>query len=263
MIDITMVSTIRPSLLKRTLDTWCEHMLTDTSRYRLILNVDAIGEQYDPTYIVDMAKSYFPNITYNINTEDCSHSKAFKWCWDQVESDHVLLIDDDWELLRPVDVDDMINKMDSIDNLANLRLLKVPIPKINCKSSFKGITYNSVCIFGSTYAYINDILVVSGKKYNQMTINPSLFNGSFVKQVRPYLDVNKDPELLVKMRGDSRELEDLIMNNWEIGMYVKPGEKNYIKDIGREWMKANGVKKKSKQSIPMAMQWDTTRSKLS
>jgi hypothetical protein len=164
MIDITMVSTIRPGLLKRTLDTWCEHMLTDPSRYRLILNVDVIGERYDPMYIVDMAKSYLPNITYNINTENCSHSQAFKWCWDQVESDYILLIDDDWELLRSVDIDDMITKINSIDNLANLRLLKVPVPSINCKSVFRGVEYESVNVFGGTYAYVNDILVVSGSK---------------------------------------------------------------------------------------------------
>lgn len=262
MIDITMVSTIRPGLLKRTLDTWCENMLTDTSRYRLILNVDAIGENYAPTYIVDMAKSYFENVTYNINTDNCSHSQAFKWCWDQVESDYALLIDDDWELLRKVDIDDMIEKINAVDSLANLRLLKVPVPDINCKSTFKGVKYESVNIFGSTYAYVNDVLVVSGNKYNQMTINPSLFRGEFVKQVRPYLDVSKDPELLVKLRGECKELEDLIRDNWEIGMYIKPGEQNYIRDIGRDWMKANGIKKKSKQFIPTAMEWDTSKSKL-
>jgi hypothetical protein len=96
-----------------------------------------------------------------------------------------------------------------------------------------------------------------------MTINPSLFRGDFVKQVRPYLDVGKDPELLVKLRGECQELETLIRDNWEIGMYIKPGEQSYIKDIGREWMSAHCVKKKSKKSIPIAMQWDITGSELS
>jgi glycosyltransferase involved in cell wall biosynthesis len=262
-IDILMVATLRPDILKRTLDSWCKNMLTDRNRYRLVLHIDAIGEDCKPEEILNIAKSYFSDIKYKINLKDFSHSKAFQWTWDQAETEYVLMIDDDWELLKEIDINNLITVHRKLKDLANLRLPKMPIPKMTGELKYKGQGRGYVSMFkGVTkcdYVYHKRALIAT-KKYNQMTINPTLYKGSFIKEIRQYLDVTKDPELQFKLRGKNKKVEDII-NKWDIGMYATFGETPYVKDIGREWMKKMNFTKAKKSSIPLAMMWNIKKRK--
>ena len=44
-IDITMTATIRPGIVSQTLESYCSKIFKERDRYRLIINVDPVGEQ--------------------------------------------------------------------------------------------------------------------------------------------------------------------------------------------------------------------------
>ena len=261
MIDITMVATLRPDILRRTLKSWCRNMFTDRDRYRLILHIDAIGEDCEPSDVLKVAKHYFSNIKYNISFTEFSHAKAFKWCWDQVESGYVMHVDDDWELVKEVNIDDLIKIHNEIGNLSYLGITRRNIPKISGKMKFRNETCNcismKVFLLGMCeYVLYKGALLSTGNKFNKFTINPGMFSGKFIKQIRPHLDIKKDPELLFKLRGKNKKIENIIQK-WEMGYYTKPGESPYMKDIGREWMEEMDIikVKKSKKNTSNAMLW--------
>ena len=89
-----------------------------------------------------------------------------------------------------------------------------------------------------------------------MTINPTLFKGKFIRDVREHLDDSKDPELQFKLRGKNNNVEEII-KTWDVGIFSDFDQPPVVKDIGRGWMKKMNFKKAKKSSIPVAMKWET------
>jgi len=110
MIDITMTTTLRPGIIDRTLKTFCENLFTKPDDYRLIFNIDLVGENIDPMEVVKVCNSYFSNIKYKISKEP-HFGKAFKWCWEQTRTEYVFHMNEDWELLLYVDINHMLDIM--------------------------------------------------------------------------------------------------------------------------------------------------------
>jgi hypothetical protein len=232
-IDITMPTTLRPGILKRTLDSFCSNLFTDEKCYRFIFNVDPIGEKrVTSDSIVELVKSYFSNILYNL-PKSPHFPKAFKWCWDQVEADFVFHMNEDWELIRKIDINDMIRLHLENPRLANLRLLKLAVPEANPENQIK--------LLSGKYKYENDMLIAINN-HNQYSTNPQFIKGTFVKLVRPYINNKLNPETQLKMRLGSKELHN-IMKEWDIGIYSKPGDSKCIQEIGKDWKFKHGFEK--------------------
>jgi len=226
-IDITIPTTLRPGLLEKTLDSFCKNVFTDRNRYRLIFNVDPIGEDCDPMDVVKVAGFYFDDILYNI-AEKPSFPKAFMWCWNHAESDYLFHINEDWELLRPINIDDMIDILEKTNNLACLRLLRVDIP-----NNFNG--------FSSEYKYIDMGKYLRAERRDaSFSTSPELIKAAFYKEARKYLLNNKNPEK--QFRPGNKVYK--VVKEWDYAFYAKPGDKMLIKDIGRDWMAKNKFRKK-------------------
>jgi hypothetical protein len=174
-----------------------------------------------------------------------------------------MMVDDDWELLKEIEINHMISTHRKLENLANLRIPKMDIPKMTGEMEYKGQPRGYVNMFkGNTkcdYVYHKRALIAT-KKFNQMTINPTLFKGKFIKEVRQVLDIKKDPELQLKLRGKNPKVEAII-NKWDIGIYANFDKTPSVKDLGRDWMKKMKITKATKASIPLAMKWNTKNMK--
>lgn len=208
-IDITMSATIRPSILDQTLRSFSQNMLSRKNHYRLILNVDPIGEDVRQDSMLIVARNYFDDIVYNFPKTPC-FCKAVIWCWDQVTADYCLHLEDDWRLLFPIDVDDMINIMERHKDLVSLRLSKDLVPR--CKAGIK---------YGFIYA-------------PKISLNPTLFLSSFIKNVVTLMDPTLNPEK--QLRPSEKTPRGVLISKINNGIYTRNHFGPVVVDIGRTWM---------------------------
>lgn len=270
--DIVIVSTIRPKILEKTLESWSKYAFINKEKFRFIINIDNIGltKEFEPITNIELIKKYgFENIVYNINDEAPSHSAAFKWCFNQATSKYIFSLDDDWELIREIDIDEMVSIHEETSQLANLRVLshssahkQLSRLKYTGKTIFfngeKCKTYLLPIHLAGSLEYVNyknSLIPVGKNKFNHFAIHPGLWKIKFINQVKELLDINKDPELEFSLRANSPEIENIINEHWVSGIYASPGDSHYMTDIGREWMEINNFKKKNKERLSTGMKW--------
>jgi len=208
-IDITISATIRPELLYVTLDSFKSKLLKNNFKYRVILNVDPIGDdKYNQQKMLDITKFFFDNIVYNFPKEP-NFPKAVIWCWKQVESDYVFHLEDDWFLIKNINLNSMINILNNNSDIASLRLSKTDQKETGKK--IKDFVY-----------------------HEKLSLNPTLFNGKFIKEVVKMMDDKLNPEK--QLRCSNLNKRTRFICKWKHVIYTKEGNGILIKDIGREWM---------------------------
>lgn len=231
-IDITMPCTLRPEIIRQTLETFCKHLFTDRDRYRLIVNIDPIGEDCAQNDIMKICKGYFPNII--ANKPDKPHfPTAFKWCWDQAESKYIFHMNEDWKILRKADIDKMIAILENNPQLATLRLSK---HKLWHKMG-------SVKLFGDCIYRQKKGFLIATRRNDQFGTNPCLLNGNFVKQARKHLTIDANPEK--QFRRSYIDLFEKVVMKWDYGLYGKPNDDRIIVDTGEKWKEEHGFQKKN------------------
>ena len=209
-IDITTSATIRPGLLQRTLSSFRDNLLNNNHTYRLIINVDPAGEE-DKTAddVIEVAKSYFDNVVSR-TPESPSFAGAVIWCWSQVESDIVFHLEDDWIMLRPIDLDKMLGTIAEFGNFDSFRLAKQ-----NQKCSKQRV-----------------------KLYDRLSLNPVFIRKKFIKKAIQHMSPDKNPEK--QLRAVDPECGKFIKKTSH-GVYVEQGSGVVVQDIGRKWMMKHGV----------------------
>lgn len=208
-IDITMSATVRPSLLERTLSSFTEKMLTDKNRYRLIINIDPIGESIPRKEVLKVAQKYFDDIIYNY-PDLPGFCKAVMWCWGQTKGDYIFHLEDDWSLLCNINIDSMINILDKNPKLVSLRLNK-DNTGINKQTRSWGFMY-----------------------YPKISLNPTLFKGNFIREVVELMDPELNPEK--QLRATDKHERGRLISLVTHGIYTKDSTGIVVRDIGREWM---------------------------
>ena len=211
-IDITMTAVKRPEILRRTLESFCNNLFTEKDRYRLIINIDSIGEKVKPKVILKICKRFFKEeqIIYNVSVT-ASFPAAVIWTWQQVEAPWVFHLEDDWIINMPVDINDMIEIMKKY-SLVSLRL--------NKNKSGKSKSTNK-------YGYMS---------HPKISLNPTFFDGAFIKNVVPLMDPKLNPEKQLRI-GKGIEERGKYLMKFKHGIYTKESIQQVVVDIGREWMK--------------------------
>jgi len=240
LIDITMVAVLRPELIRQTLTSINTNIIKgEKERYRLIINIDPIGEKIKPMKIVKEASQFFDNITYNI-AKSPSFPKAVKWVWKQVEADYVFHIEDDWLINRKIDVDNMINILDKYPKLSSLRLYKSPTPKRKRIRTFLcGWNYNKEGFY------------LAEKWQKQFGLNPILIKKAFIEEALPRMIDTVNPEKQFRV---SQKYMRPVIEKWQYGLYTKPGDPALVLDIGRKWIKNT---KFAKPKTGTFLTWET------
>ena len=140
-IDITMTATLRPKLIKQTLESFQENLFYDNpERYRLLINVDPVGEDCGIKEILEMASKMFSTSEVIIPLEP-SFPKAVIRTWECSTSEFCFHLEDDWLLNRRVDINHMINILDQNRHLACLRMYKNNISNKSIVTMFGSLYY--------------------------------------------------------------------------------------------------------------------------
>jgi len=227
-IDITMTSVLRPSIVEETLKSFCKNIFIDRDRYRLIINIDLVGEDVKAKEILKVCARYFNKVIHNIPREP-SFPKAVIWAWSQTTADWVFHLEDDWLITRPVDIDDMLSILKSNSSISALRMYKRDMPEDR-----------TINLFGSIYRFDTKGFFVSNNSI-QFVLNPSLIRGKFIHQAIQLMVDNRNPEKQFK-DGLMRELT----LRWKHGIYGKPGDKALVCDIGKSSRSKMGFEKAEK-----------------
>lgn len=221
-IDITMTCTLRPKVLKTTLKSFCDHMFIKRDRFRLIMNIDPIGEPRRPMDMVDAAKLYFDNVVYNI-AKTPSFPRAVIWTWSQVSAPWVFHLEDDWTINKRVILEHMLDILRKHKDLACLRLYKHNIPNTPKPR-----------MFDCYYTYYKEGFFIAEDSKKQFGLNPVLIRSTFVKDAVPQMVDTKNPEK--QFRYGNSIMRDFVMK-WKYGIYGNPGEEACVNDIGSHWIR--------------------------
>lgn len=233
-VDFAMTSVLRPNLFDGTLKTIQKGILRhhiDDINFKLILNIDPVGEKVDPMEMVEITKKYFENVIYRI-AKTPSFPKAVKWVWSKTDAPYVFHWEDDVNLLRQVDVMNMIEILKKYPELSSLRLYKAGIPKRDL-----------IRTFGSIWKYHPEGFYLANDWKRQFGLNPILIKKAFVKEAVERMVVNFNPE---KQFREAQKYMRPLIKKWKYGIYAKPGDRRIIDGRKGKWWKDELKLKKPK-----------------
>ncbi|MEW6265760.1 MAG: hypothetical protein AB1641_22025 [Thermodesulfobacteriota bacterium] len=231
MIDITITATRRPDILRQTLASFERYMFPGFQDYRLIINIDPIGPSTEKE---TLAALKFFDLQYLVMSLSPSSSfpQAFHRVWSAATAEWIFHLEDDWELLRPIDLADMLAIMSAESDLAILRLPVFPAGREAMKNWNLWFPWN-----GRYFECPADKRIATG-----FCGHPSLIRGEFVRRTVQLLNPDRNPE---KQFHDWRGNPTLIaeVQRWRYGVWAKPSNSPAIRDLGRPWMVTNGYRK--------------------
>lgn len=228
-VDITMTAVLRPSVLNQSLSTIVKNVVDNQDRFRLIINIDPIGEEVCPMKMVKIAKSHFNTVVYNI-PEKPSFSKAVKWVWMNSEAPYVFHWEDDVSIFRPIDIKHMIKIHKMFPEIAALRLFIRPTPNKKV-----------ISVFRSLWRYNKHGLYVADNSTEQFGLNPNLIKKEFIDEAIYVLRDDINPE---KVFRPIYKWSIPLISKWKYGLYTKPGDKTLVSGLGSEghvWKKKLGL----------------------
>lgn len=240
MINITITTVRRREILKRTLDSFYTNLFYN-NRTKIIINVDPIGDNEESMLSVDLCRKYTSNVEYRCPGK-ADFGKAFHWVWSQVKNAHwIFNLEDDWELLQKVDIRDMFEILNSNPRLALLRFSLWP-------SNDKTIQAWGKIPFiwnGQYFQCIRPRYAYCG--------HPTLIKRQWFYEMQPHVRAGLNPER--QFRDPPNKAIIKRMPNWDYGLYQKPNQCEYIRDIGRRWRKENGWIKIKEPVVPGRWEW--------
>ncbi len=235
MLDVMITATLRPELLRRTLESFTEKLFKDWPR-RAIVNVDPAGLDVDQMEVVEVAYQFFPEVVYR-TPPTAGFGAAFKWCWGQVTADIAFHLEDDWRLNLPVDMGTVMGIYRRYPELGALRLSKWRPDRHkvgSCKAWNKWLEWN-----GDFYEVPEDMRMLLG-----CTGHPSFVRGSLVRAVAPLLEPGMNPERQFRYNP----AVSAIIRQYEHGAIAGASDEETqdvrtIEDIGEGWKREHGFKK--------------------
>jgi hypothetical protein len=232
-VDIAMTAVLRPSLLDETLTTITKNVVDIPERFRLIINVDPVGEDIDSEQVIDVAKKHFKNVIYNIPMKP-SFPKAVKWVWSHTDAPYVFHWEDDSFIFRKIDILDMIKIHRIYPDVASLRLFKFNTPNKKIISAF-----------GTKWHYHGEGLYISQRWQEQFGLNPNLIKREFVQEAVSRMCDDINPEKQFRHWNDWMVP---LIRKWDYALYTKPGDKAIVwGKKGDLWKKKHGLKKNMKK----------------
>lgn len=123
-ISFCTTATCRPGMVNQTYSSFAQNLKgVDLSKVTMYLNVDPcpskdVGLRND---VIEVAKKYFGNVVHMCPKKP-NPSAAVNWLWTSADSDYLFLLEDDWTLIKPVDVPGMLRCFEASQDVLEVRL---------------------------------------------------------------------------------------------------------------------------------------------
>lgn len=200
-LDVTTTACLRPEILSQTYSSFFI-LLKGLKVSTLYINVDPcpIKTSYIPNDVINVAKQFCINTIYRTPEKSC-FSSAVNWLWSQANSEFILHLEDDWLLLKEMDISVAISLFKSNAKLNMVRF------KHKHKTKYK---------YG---------------------LSPCLIRKSFYKAYAGNLHEDMDPEQQINLRCREFNIEPRAIGKnievWPSGVVIR--------DIGTEWRTSKGI----------------------
>lgn len=234
-IDVATTATVRPDLLDKVYASFTKSFLTPRDRFRLVLNVDPIGDdKYTVQDVIDVGKTYFDECVINTPKEP-NLSKAVKWCFENVENEYVFYLEDDWILHADVKLEKMISILERNSHLHSLGLNKME--KEAFLGQLKKGQWKNVEAIERHYAYIQRI-----------SLNPVLIKRDFVNRAAKLIRTNYKPESQLRQPNSAMKK---VIGKGKFASYIseEAGYAPILIDVGASWAVKSKWKKKKKNGF--------------
>jgi hypothetical protein len=231
-IDVCLVSSRRPLLLRQTLKSFEQNLFRNFSIRRMIVNIDPIfGTETDHRECVRLIREYDPEA---IITEPSAPGfcLAVKRNWLASEADIILHIEDDWLLLKPVTQEDIA----CLQNHCDIGQVCFNHANKNWPVRQKG----PAC-YGRRRLTLLGLPTPLRVRRPIFTTSPSFLRGSFARSCAKLMDTSFDPEKQF-FKGVNLPLERFVAPYLNIVIGEKPDY--FIFDIGRDWRSNQSIEKK-------------------
>jgi len=238
-IDITMTAVLRPNILEGTLKRIVKHVVDDPKRFRLIINIDPVGEKVKPQKVINVARKYFKNVVYNVPDKP-SFPKAVKWVWGESKAPFVFHWEDDVNILRNIDVKDMIRILKQHRLISSLRLYSKSTPR---KKLLK--------TFSCNWRYNEKGFYIAKDWRRQFGLNPILIKRAFIDEAVERMVDTVNPEK--QFRNTQKYMIPLI-KKWRYGLYTNPGDGRLVN--GRKGQQWKNKMKLQKPRTGKFLAWD-------
>jgi len=221
-LDIITPAMGRPEILERTYKSFTEKLTgIEWGLCTCYINIDLFPcfsdelEKINALRVecVDVAKKYFGTVVPNLpvyQTNEMYHghfTQAFNWLFKSATTEHILCLEDDWELLLPVDINELLDRFKKVDTLYQVVL--------------RAYTYKYPCV----------------------CMSPGILHKRFYKAIAGRYDTLRNPECQIHSRTDlpifipnkdnCKESEKYVM---AYPQCVNDPRMVIVKDIGRAWM---------------------------
>ncbi|MBU2548142.1 MAG: hypothetical protein KKB20_07035 [Proteobacteria bacterium] len=249
MIDVTITATLRPELFDRTLAGFRDNLFGgsfDKAGCRAVVNIDPVGpEGATQADVAELVRGYFSKAEIHMPRQ-AHFGRAFHRVWSAVseKADWVFHLEEDWEMLRPVDLARMVEILDTeavgrpdvLTPLALLRLPMFPSGEIEMKNWNRCFPWN-----GRYFECPMEIRHRVG-----FCGHPSLIRARWVRDMTVWLDPDRNPEK--QFQGSNPEI-GFKMIFWRYGVFARPGQPPTIRDMGRDWMKRHDFAKQGPKAF--------------
>lgn len=256
-IDIAMTAVLRPVVVERTIASIVRQICgSDIDRFNLVINVDPVGEDVPQSVIVDIAKKYFPNAICN-TPKKASFPSAVRWVWNTVSTPYVFHTEDDFEIVKHLDINHMTCILDRHPRIGSLRLCR----GVDWDNPYDDMHGDKIKRGKCLWIYQEDGFFLSPNWIGQFALNPSLMRLEFMRGITPFFKEGIDPERVtffsphVRKVLNKKEVNQLSkhLSSWRVGMYAVPLS---LRDQGRPWRKIHHLGKSS-AGIPRT--WKRTK----
>lgn len=224
-IDFTTTACIRPAVFYRTLSSFRDNLtglnLCDCVLY---LNVDPLPAGGDPDAVVKVATQFFGGVVVRKPTRP-NFAAAVRWLWRQPAGRWLFHLEDDWEMLRPVPISELLRIMVLSPELACVSLRAYHWPPDESRICLSPGLFNS------------HIAAAIAEKLNTVA-NPE-------KQLRPVAPDNP--------HGGAHEFPGGCYKGEQYPIDVA------IRDHGREWLAKNGYRKATMQNDQHFIVWERAK----
>lgn len=246
-IDLLMIGVIRPKIIEETLSSFIEKVLNGKHEYRMIINIDPVGEKkYTQMDCVKVVQRYFPDVIYNCPNKP-SVNNAWKWVLKQSKTKYLWFKEDDIKILRNVDLDDMIRIMDKTPKLSMLMMDKHGTLLSHSR------TLSETKILRSTmeFEYTGDNWYKAPRWFRAAGITSTLVRRDFLLPCMKHFVNGRSPNNTIKgkevVRTGQKNMQIApFLEKWEYGYYQTYNEGKHFIDIGKEWRRKLGLEKPPK-----------------
>lgn len=243
--DLVMIATLRPELLSVTIESFKENLFQDRlAKTNLIINIDLTGindpksEKFKFFEIMEIINFYKFNEVKLRYTAFPNFATAWFWGMSQVTKPLVFYLEEDWELVKKVNLNRLIKQFNDNDNLAHLRLSAFPSTEETCKN------WNKFTYWNGHYFEVRE----EDKGNIGWAGHPSMNRTSFMKEAIKFMNFSANPEKQIKGRRYHHPINSTIKRH-DFGVFTNPNSNKQVVDLGRHWMIKNGWRKSGNKAF--------------